>query len=128
MESTVNFLDSSKYGLYSDFDVEKHKKTFINYLEVLILKDGTIKYAVPSHQELAIRLACDKKGITREELNDECPREYYGDFLAWILMQTDSVAVWNDFYVGTPNDKQKDALRMLKSSGVYMGSIEHGWK
>ena len=42
---------SEEYTLYCPFDIEKHKKTFINYLEVVILEDGTIEYAVPSHQE-----------------------------------------------------------------------------
>lgn len=30
------------YSVYSEFDLQKHKRTYINYLEVLILEDGTV--------------------------------------------------------------------------------------
>ena len=46
--------------LHSPFDVKVHKATFVNYLEVVILEDGTVEYAVPSHQEKMIRLGCEK--------------------------------------------------------------------
>ena len=36
-----------EYSVYSPFDIKKHQETFINYLEVLILEDGTVDYAVP---------------------------------------------------------------------------------
>lgn len=35
--------------LQAPFDIETHKKTFIDYLEVIIRPDGTVEYAVPSH-------------------------------------------------------------------------------
>lgn len=65
------------YSVYSDFSVEKHKQTFIHYLEVVIDENGKIMYAVPSHQEKMISLACEKLNVTREELNTICPQEYY---------------------------------------------------
>ena len=34
---------SEEYNLYCPFDIEKHKQTYINYLEVVILADGTIE-------------------------------------------------------------------------------------
>lgn len=39
------------YTVYSEFDIEHHKKTFIHYLEVVIDGNGKIMYAVPSHQK-----------------------------------------------------------------------------
>ena len=39
-----------EFDIYCDFDIEKHKETYTNYLEVLILENGTIVYAIPSHQ------------------------------------------------------------------------------
>lgn len=36
-------------------------------------------------KEKLIALACQKRGVTRQELNDLCPREYYYDFLTWHL-------------------------------------------
>lgn len=40
-----------KYSVYSSFDLQKHKQTYTNYLEVIITPDGTVEYAVPSHSE-----------------------------------------------------------------------------
>ena len=42
------------YDIYCAFDLEKHKQTYVQYLEVVILEDGTVEYAVPSHQEKLI--------------------------------------------------------------------------
>ena len=112
-----------KYGLDSEFDIQKHKETFVNYLEVLIEPDGHVLYAIPSHQELAIKLACKAKGWTREELNQACPQEFYFDFLVWVLSLTNCVSVWNEFYMGTPNEKQKQKLQEMKDEGIYRGKI-----
>ena len=112
-----------EYGVYSEFDISQHKATFVHYLEVNIESSGRIHYAVPSHQEFAINLACKEKGWTRDELNNACPPEYYFDFLTWVLSVTGSIAVWNDFYVGEANELQKKALRELKEAGIYEGRI-----
>ena len=114
---------SEKYSVYSEFDIEKHKETFVNYLEVLIQEDGHVMYAVPSHQELAIQLACKAKGWTREELNKACPQEYYFDFLPWLLSLTNCISVWNNFYVGKANNAQISKLTEMKRAGIYKGSI-----
>ena len=111
------------YDLYSEFDVQKHKETFINYLEVLIEPDGHVMYAIPSHQELAIKLACEAKGWTRERLGKECPPEYYFDFLPWLLSLTGCISVWNDFYQGEANEAQADKLVEMKRAGIYKGNL-----
>lgn len=112
------------YSVYSKFDLEQHKKTFVNYLEVIILKDGTIEYAVPSHQEYLIKLACQQKEIDREELYRQCPPEYYGDFTKWLCMQTGAVSVWDRFII---YDKftmaQVHVLDALAIAGVYKGPL-----
>ena len=117
--------DTMAYDIYCAFDLEKHKQTYVQYLEVVILEDGTVEYAVPSHQEKLIALACQKKGVSRQELNDLCPREYYYDFLTWLCMQANAVAVWNnDCCCGRGiNRKQVATLRRLKMAGVYGGTI-----
>ena len=114
----------TKYGLDSEFDIQKHKETFINYLEVLIEPNGHVLYAVPSHQELAIKLACKAKGWTRSHLNNACPKEFYFDFLPWILSLTGCVSVWNDFIVGNPNKDQVHKLIEMKKAGIYKGVID----
>ena len=81
------------YDLHSDFDIQKHKENFINYLEVVIHPDGSVHYAVPSHQEYLIRYICEHRNITREELEAKCPREYYCDFMTCPAASV-SGAIW----------------------------------
>lgn len=113
-----------KYGLHSDFDIEKHKQTFIHYLEIVIDREGHISYAVPSHQEKIIRVACNQLGVSRDELDAMCPREMYWDFMKWLSEISGLMAVWEGHYeVHTPTKKQIAALRRLKMAGLYEGSI-----
>lgn len=112
------------YSVYSEFDIEMHSKTFKEYLEVIIDADGKVMYAVPSHQEKLIALSRAKLGISREELNSMCPREYYFDFMRWLCKISGAMAVWNgkcEFW--EPTVKQIRALRKLKMAGLYHGSI-----
>ena len=115
----------SKYDVYSEFDLEKHKATYTNYLEVLIDESGKVMYAVPSHQEKAIQIACEKLEINREELKQMCPRKYWCDFMKWLCLITGVVAVWNDTCVcGNHATKAQAAtLRRLKLAGVYKGPL-----
>ncbi len=113
------------YTVYSDFDIQKHKKTFINYLEVLILEDGSIKYAVPSHQMLAEELCITKLNITRDELY-LMTLNHLGDYMEWLLTQTNSIALWSDGYIAGDNGanaKQLATLRKLKMNGLYKGKM-----
>lgn len=98
-------------------------KKYINYLEVIIDEDGKIYYAVPSHQQALIRVACKKLKVTEQELSDMCPQEYYFSFNIWLSMQAKCTCVWNDFYEGVLNDKQKESLTYLKENGLYSGPI-----
>ncbi len=119
-------MSAEPYNLYSVFDADKHKATYTNYLEVVIDEKGTVLYAVPSHQEKAIAIACDKLGVTRDELNEMCPPEYYFDFARWLCMVSGVVLVWNgDCVYDKPNRKQIAALRMLKMKGLYKGAVPH---
>lgn len=109
--------------LHSTFDVETHKKTFINYLEVVIAPDETIEYAVPSHQEKLIRIATEKLSLSRQELYDICPIEYMFDVKKWLCKITGYVSVWDNFFCGYPNTNQIAALRMLRDEGVFCGCL-----
>lgn len=117
------------YSVYSEFDLEKHKQTYVKYLEVLIDEDGTIMYAVPSHQQKGIALACDRLNVSREQLDALCPREYWCDFMRWLCMIAKVVFVWDDDCVAVdPTIKQIGALRRLKMAGVYTGPIPQAEK
>ena len=115
----------SKYSVYSPFDLEQHKATFTNYLEVLIDADGKVMYAVPSHQEKAVRLVMERLDCTREAVLAMCPPEYYFDYMNWLLMMAgNAMAVWDDMYMApAPTLKQIGALRRMKMAGVYHGAI-----
>ena len=124
----MNSKTLEEYSVYSKFDIQKHKETYINYLEVLILEDGTVEYAVPSHQAKALELACRKLNKTKQEIVDMCPRAYYWDYLTWILGMAGAVSVWancgeNFIRYKTINKKQIATLKRLKLHGLYKGSI-----
>lgn len=107
--------------LHSPFDIEVHKRVFINYLEVIIDEEGVVHYAVPSHQEFLIRRACEKLEVSRKELLEACPVEYYGDFLQWLCALTKCVAVWDRRCYGHLNRKQFLTLTELRQAGLYKG-------
>lgn len=108
------------------FDIEIHKKTFINYLEVVIKEDGSVVYAVPSHQEKLIALSCEKLDVTRDELNDLCPPEYYFDFMNWLCQVSGCVSLWNTYMVGVANSKQVATIEKIIEEGLYRGEINVG--
>lgn len=108
--------------LRSPFNIETHKATFINYLEVVISEDGTVMYAVPSHQEKVILLACQKLNVTRDELNELCPQEYYFDFMTWLCKISGCVALWNDRMIGMANEQQLEAIKQLAEENLYRGT------
>ena len=115
------------YTVYSDFDIEQHEKTFIHYLEVVIDENRKIMYAVPSHQEMLIKLACEKLNVTREELNAMCPQEYYFDLMTWLCKVSGACAVWENFVqCDKLTERQIMALQNLKDNGLYLGKISDG--
>lgn len=111
--------------LNSPFDIETHKQFFRNYLEIMIAPDGTVEYAVPSHQEYLIGKAIQRHNCTREELYAACPREYYCDFLTWLIEESGGyVPVWEKHvYAPMMTTQQRTALKKLKMAGLYKGAI-----
>ncbi|MDA1675337.1 hypothetical protein [Bacillus cereus group sp. TH152-1LC] len=109
--------------LHSPFNLEIHKKEFIDYLEVIIDENGTIMYAVPSHQEKLISIACDKLKITRDELIKRCPVEYYFDVMTWLCQVSDCVALWTSRMEGKANKKQEETIEKLIEEDLYIGRI-----
>lgn len=124
---TEEKIGSGQYGLQSKFDIEKHKVHFIDYLEVVILPNGDVQYAVPSHTTKAELLCMEKLGLTREELWKECPPEYMFDYLPWLLSVCGAVSVWNTFYtlgIGKELTRQQYlTLKELKMHGLFKGTV-----
>lgn len=103
--------------LNSPFDIETHKKTFTNYLEAVISPDGVIEYAVPSHNAKLENILMKRLNISRKALNNLCPREYLCNYNKWLCKETGYIMVWGlpiSFIIGKPNQKQQEALDMLK--------------
>ena len=86
------------YDVYSEFDIKKHMKYFVNYLEVVIHPDGSIHYAVPSHKIYLEMYCADKLGMTYTEFQAVCPPERYSDYLCWLTEQSNCVSVWSYGY------------------------------
>ena len=114
-------MDQQKV-LNSPFDVATHKKTFINYLEVVISPDGVIEYGVPSHTIRLENILMERLNISKEELINLCPREYWCDYNNWLCKKTGYIMVWgipHSYIVGKPNEKQQEALDMLKREELF---------
>lgn len=119
-------IDTTLYTtkiLHSPFDIETHKKAFVNYLEIIIREDGTVEYAVPSHSEKLIRIAMEKMGISRKELYALCPIEYCCDVCKWLCSITGCIAVWTNCYTGSPNPAQQKTLKLLTQNHLYTGIL-----
>ena len=119
--------NSRAYDLHSNFDVQKHKETYINYLEVIITATGKVCYAVPSHQMKLEEIACSQKGITRDELLKICPRGRWLDYNDWLMETTNCISVWTNFYTGKANEYQLAKLEELKEAGIYLGGFNSGY-
>ena len=70
-----------KYDLHSEFDIEKHKKTFPHYLEVIIDPDGKVKvYEIHdmgigrNAKELLRKVQAAK--FVREHGDEVCPAKW----------------------------------------------------
>lgn len=109
-----------EYNIYCDFDIEKHKAVYKNYLEVVILPSGKIEYAIPSHQEKLINIGMKMYKKTRDEFINMCPREYYFNYLEWLCKVTRCVSIWTNGYVGEPNRIQKKKIEVLKKEGLLI--------
>lgn len=110
------------YDLHSPFDIQKHKETYVNYLEVVIFPDGHIEYAVPSHQEKLIAICMKELGVSRYQLERMCPKEYYFDFQVWLCNISGCVSVWDRYIIQsdtTPlTEEQEATIELLKNEGL----------
>ena len=107
------------------FDIERHKQSQYLLSEFVIAPDGTIYYALPSHTEFLVKKVCERKNCTRKEVEDTCPPEYYANYLAWLIEQSDGyIPVWEPFVLEDSATKQQLAsLKLLKLNGLYRGKL-----
>ena len=118
-------IDEQQRVLHSPFNIVTHKKTFINYLEVVIDDKGEITYAVPSHMERLIEIYMERHNVTREQITNKLiydpPWEYGLDMALYLCDKLNCICVWFDGYKGKPNQIQLNKLKTLRFSGVYHG-------
>lgn len=121
--------DEMRDVLHSDFDIETHKNTFIDYLEVIIDEDGKVMYAVPSHTEKLYELYTKKNDITREEvLRRTICSGFPMDVAEYLCKELKCICVWNNAYKGEPNQKQLNKLKTLRLSGIYRGPVHNTYE
>lgn len=115
------------YDLYSNFDMNKHKETFFHYLEVIVFPDGHVEYAVPSHQEKLIAVCREQLRVSRDELFDMCPEEYYCDVIVWLCNISGCVSVWTNGIMKSDcnplTNAQWNTLQKMKEIGIYEGHL-----
>lgn len=101
-----------------EFSIEEHNKRFINYLEVMILRDGTVKYAVPSHQLFLINKYLEEYNITQDELNHLIPMHEAP--LDWLINEMGIVSVWNCLllFPANPTKEQLKTARELINANL----------
>lgn len=103
---------TNDYNLDKPFDIDKHAQKFIDYLEVIIRRDGTVEYAVPSHQE-KLKAICIE-ATSREEFEERLKYpEAWADYLKWLCNYSGCISVWNTFCV-KPDVCTPEQLQSLK--------------
>jgi hypothetical protein len=126
----TDYVDIQQKTLREPFDINTHKDVFIDYLEIVILSDGTIEYAVPSHLEKLFQIACDKYKTTKESLLKTFQEEsrtngICGDIDPFesLMRMTGAIPVWNMMHMGTCNEAQAASLDKLRQERLYTGPI-----
>ena len=101
--------------LHGPFDIETHRATFTNYLEVVLLPSGEAQYAVPSHQGKLEEVYLSMYGRLASE---SCPESMYCDYLEWLMGETGCVCLWSCGWMGRPNSRQRATILRLIEAGL----------
>ena len=109
--------------LHSKFDVETHSKKFINYCEVIVLSDGSVEYAIPSHEWKAIEIFKREFKLSDEDFNN-FPEELSIDY---ICKKCHLIMLWYD-YAYTPIRINKDQIKTLDNLVSHKCVSENIWK
>lgn len=123
-----NFLPNAHNAqevLHGTFDAELHKRTFIDYLEVVISPEGIVEYAIPSHSEKLLQVYMQKYSIDRETALYNLSLSGIG-YIESLSGATGYISVWNEAYITgcKPTQQQLNKLKTLKLHGLYHGRID----
>ncbi len=102
--------------LHGAFDAELHKRTFIDYLEVVISPEGIVEYAIPSHSEKLLQVYMQKYSIDRGTALRNLASKNNG-YIENLSEATGYISVWNEAYITGCKPTQK-------LQGLYRGRID----
>lgn len=125
MNNTIPNAHNAQEVLHGTFDAELHKRTFIDYLEVVISPEGVVEYAIPSHSEKLLQIYMQKYSIDRETALYNLSLSGIG-YIESLSEATGYISVWNEAYITgcKPTQQQLNKLKTLKIQGLYRGRID----
>lgn len=110
----------TNYDLYSEFDIDKHAETFIDYLEVCISPQGKVYYATPSHTQFlenVLKQQCIDNNVDYQQYLDDAFNRHF-DWMEELCTTTGYCSVWNDYLIKSRNGltkAQADVLFALRT-------------
>lgn len=125
MNNTIPNAHNAQEVLHGTFDAELHKRTFIDYLEVVISPEAIVEYAIPSHSEKLLQVYMQKYSIDRETALYNLSLSGIG-YIESLSEATGYISVWNEAYITgcKPTQQQLNKLKTLKIQGLYRGRID----
>lgn len=125
MNNTIPNAHNAQEVLHGAFDAELHKRTFIDYLEVVISPEGIVEYAIPSHSEKLLQVYMQKYSIDRETALYNLSLSGVG-YIESLSAATGYISVWSESYITgcKPTQQQLNKLKTLKIQGLYRGRID----
>jgi hypothetical protein len=113
--------------------VEYHKSKYTYYCEIVILKDGSIQYAIPSHQYKLMEIA----GVPIEQIIVQDGEEYndllitiptYASPTHWLSDYTNTAVVWYNTVLLPLNytESQIETINTLIDNGILSDNITVG--
>lgn len=108
--------DDAVRVLHEPFSINRHKHTFIDYFEIIILPDGTVEYAIPSHITYIENYIAQMYNSSVEQLHD-----MRNDIYNNMIENCGLISCWSHqykIYTHTPTDEQIKTLQVLISEGL----------
>lgn len=104
------------------FSIERHKKTFVNYTELVINRDGEIMYATPSHEQKLIKIILENNpDMTYNDLMDEAYKTAsVFNWMNWLMNKSGCMVVYTNgiAYYKSMTKAQIEAVRELYHNGL----------
>lgn len=96
--------------------IKNHKH--INYCEAILFEDGSIDYAIPSHQEYLVAEYMKRTGMSKEEVWEEIP--ITASPIDWLIDKTKCIIIWYDSFMRnkTITQSQFNSLSKLKENKI----------